>query len=1119
MQTNHLRYFFTFIILFFSVWAWAYSPSYYAKKSTLASGHWVKIEVDTTGVYELSYETLKSWGFQNPEKVAVFGFGAVSASEQTFDTTLPDDIVQTPSIHTSDGRMVFYAEGPVRVSIRDGKNLDIKRNHYTRVSNYLLGETDEPVQMVTSTVSDNTSLNTAKTWHYSIDFIEHEVQNPGKGGVFFHGPQMAAGDSTTFKFKVRDFYVVDDIRDDGTFKYQACINNPTRLKFGLAISDNVANPVYNVRETGQNTVATKLYVNSTGEVTFHQDALHPLDNVTVSATIKIPEEFEGDYVAIDNAYAIYPRKNIIPENGDLYLNLLRPEGRFQGLVLYGANDNTELWNVTNSSSIYRYEIRNNNGTYYTTIDGDTRSGNRALVAFDPYATHPQPRFCEVVANQNYHGVPVPDMVVFTTRTMYGYAKELADIHAQKQGLDVLVLAQEEAFNEFGGGNRTPAALRRVAKMFYDRDPEKFKYVMLYGPSSWDNRFVEETSFDALVNFECELEAQARESATNYTSDTYFGMLADDYNPDKIALMKSQVSVGRLSVRNDDHARKVNAKIRTRLSEVANPAVYLRMLKLSDKGDNRGHLDHSELIVDSIRAANKGITITHADMLLFPKKNKSAEAKRQITRALTRGQGYMYYSGHGDPYALTEDGLMDLHTIATTRYTTYPVIMFSSCDAFPFDREGNTLAENNLAQQNGGAIGVIGACRAVYMDHNKTFSIFMGQAYATARPGDSGADVLRNARNNMIDVYYNDVNLGSNTLCFNYCGDPAVPMGVPDFNIAFAADVDTLTPLSRVNISGNVLKPDSTLADTFNGTAVIEVYDAPYSRASIINTTDDGKESLMVYCDEELLGEFTGTIKAGKLSGSLILPQPTRKGNLRFVVSAIDPDTELAAAGIQISPSNFEAAKEIAQPVRELAIEDLSVDAKDYIYGNVLGSNFTVHATIEPGDAGLTQATSGIRSKMSMVIDDAAPIVNTAEWLRYGANGKYTLAVPLENLLPGRHTITLTAVDNYNRTVSESIYVTVDGELSNTSVLCSNDGLARRDISFELSQPESDVTYVITNKNGDVVTTLKATDQSCTWNLKASNGTAVADGAYEVHANFLNDGRKVATKKASFIIAR
>ncbi|MDE6040540.1 MAG: hypothetical protein K2F99_03085 [Muribaculaceae bacterium] len=59
----HIRLFLLILSLLAIVHgAWGYDKDYYATQSNLASGRWVKVAVDTTGIYQLDYSTMLRWG-------------------------------------------------------------------------------------------------------------------------------------------------------------------------------------------------------------------------------------------------------------------------------------------------------------------------------------------------------------------------------------------------------------------------------------------------------------------------------------------------------------------------------------------------------------------------------------------------------------------------------------------------------------------------------------------------------------------------------------------------------------------------------------------------------------------------------------------------------------------------------------------------------------------------------------------------------------------------------------------------------------------------------------------------------------------------------------------------
>ena len=53
-------------------------PGYFGTTSALSSGKWVKIKVSATGMQQITPQQLAEWGFSDPSKVAVCGYGGAA---------------------------------------------------------------------------------------------------------------------------------------------------------------------------------------------------------------------------------------------------------------------------------------------------------------------------------------------------------------------------------------------------------------------------------------------------------------------------------------------------------------------------------------------------------------------------------------------------------------------------------------------------------------------------------------------------------------------------------------------------------------------------------------------------------------------------------------------------------------------------------------------------------------------------------------------------------------------------------------------------------------------------------------------------------------------------------
>ena len=113
--------------------------SRYTDNSVLRSGTWAKIRVAETGIYQLTTDLIKKAGFNDINKVKIYGYGGARQPEQLTAKYLAetDDLKEVPTC-TVNGRRLFYAVGPVSW---DANHRRI-RNNYSDYGYYFLTEND-----------------------------------------------------------------------------------------------------------------------------------------------------------------------------------------------------------------------------------------------------------------------------------------------------------------------------------------------------------------------------------------------------------------------------------------------------------------------------------------------------------------------------------------------------------------------------------------------------------------------------------------------------------------------------------------------------------------------------------------------------------------------------------------------------------------------------------------------------------------------------------------------------------------------------------------------------------------------------------------------------------------
>ena len=87
--------------------ATAFTRTATVDNSVLSAGRFVKIRIPDTGVYQLTNAELRRMGFNDPEKVRIYGYGGYLLSNR-FANHPCDDLPEVPIHRTANG-LLFYA--------------------------------------------------------------------------------------------------------------------------------------------------------------------------------------------------------------------------------------------------------------------------------------------------------------------------------------------------------------------------------------------------------------------------------------------------------------------------------------------------------------------------------------------------------------------------------------------------------------------------------------------------------------------------------------------------------------------------------------------------------------------------------------------------------------------------------------------------------------------------------------------------------------------------------------------------------------------------------------------------------------------------------------------------
>ena len=209
----------------------AFTLDSYAPSSVLSTGRWVKISVEESGPHFISTSSLRSWGFSDPSKVRVFGYGGARIPDQLSQSSYVDDLPLVKSELTASG-LVFYAQGP-GVWTRERNDLfNHSLNPYTTKGYYYLTDSQTEIDNTIPTEGSAPSVTPATTfierlWH------EQDLITPAESGH-----QLVGEDFRYTPTRIFNFQLPGRVEDTEVWMQCEFFAKCTSATVGLSISAN-----------------------------------------------------------------------------------------------------------------------------------------------------------------------------------------------------------------------------------------------------------------------------------------------------------------------------------------------------------------------------------------------------------------------------------------------------------------------------------------------------------------------------------------------------------------------------------------------------------------------------------------------------------------------------------------------------------------------------------------------------------------------------------------------------------------------------------------------------------------------------------------------------------------
>ncbi|MEZ4999464.1 MAG: C25 family cysteine peptidase [Bacteroidales bacterium] len=114
---------------------------------------------------------------------------------------------------------------------------------------------------------------------------------------------------------------------------------------------------------------------------------------------------------------------------------------------------------------------------------------KRFVLFSPADAMQPAMITKPLPNQDLHSGSGYDMIIVTHPLFREYAGELAQIHAEIDSYNTVVVTPDEIYNEFSGGIKDISAIRNYVRMIRDRGDalsRPLKNLLLFGDGSFEN---------------------------------------------------------------------------------------------------------------------------------------------------------------------------------------------------------------------------------------------------------------------------------------------------------------------------------------------------------------------------------------------------------------------------------------------------------------------------------------------------------------------------------------------------------------------------------------------------------------------------------------------------------
>ncbi len=821
------------------------NPPPYVTESILKSVSTYKIATTEPGIYKVDDEMLSSLGINtstvNPSHIRLFGTLPGPLPELN-SVSRTDDLqeIAIQVVGSEDGKwdngdhFLFYSPGAHKWSKQSDSSVTRISNIYDDKKYFYIQVNDHTGKRIVN--KDNSPVFDQETDKYDhIERYEVDKTNLLREFSKIGAGQMWVDELIQNGARTKDFTNI--------FKLNNLVPNDTGMvHMGFAVRSKIPTTVL-LESDDQSTIINFSHTNiedSEGRVAVYatKKLLFKQKGGTWNSSFDFPQvgvESMGwlDFIEVN------AKRFLVKEEESMEFRLLRPAT--SGNIKYNLSNlkgDEQIWEITNLFQASKMNANITNGQTSITLPHYNSS---QFICFSPADIRTVEK-TGLVESQNIHGLETPDMVIVYHSKFVEEARQYATYRTKQSGILVHAVDVEQIKNEFSGGSQDPTGIRDMARMFYSRNPDKFKYILMFGDGSYDYRdlIFKEGSNKENSNYVPVYEYPRRLFDPIYVipSDDYFGFMDDDEGEIEKGLI--DVFIGRFPVQDRSQAQTIINKVKVYETDQASFGDWRHNLQLiSDDWDDKNSdnfINQTESLFLKIRRVNPEINISKVNLDMYKQEvtvggESYPAAVTDMNDQFNNGILVSNYIGHGGVDGLAQEKIIDRATLnGMKNKNRFPMLITGTCSFSTYDDpEITSVGKVCINKPNGGMIALMTTTRSVYISGNEVFINKLFQILYSKVNGVhlTNGEILAKTKNNTS---------GSDRLAFVLLGDPAMTLSFPKENIVLESindkpysivSNDTIKALEKVKLTGSVRNNQNAVISDFNGTLTLTVFDKEY----------------------------------------------------------------------------------------------------------------------------------------------------------------------------------------------------------------------------------------------------------------------------------------------------